>query len=47
VHEQQREQRALLLAAERDRAVVADDLERAEDPKLEQVLLVTPKANGA
>ena len=34
-HEQEAEQGTLLLAAEHDRTVVIDDLERAEDPKFD------------
>jgi hypothetical protein len=39
VHQQQSEERPLLLAAERDRAVVADDLERTQDSELDHSLL--------
>ncbi len=40
VQEQDREDRPLLGSAQPQRAVVADDLERAEDPELDQARTV-------
>jgi hypothetical protein len=39
VDEQEREQPALLLAAERDGTILANDLERPEDPELDHGFL--------
>jgi hypothetical protein len=39
VHQEQREQAALLLPAERDRTAVDDDLERSEDAELDHGFL--------
>jgi hypothetical protein len=42
VQQQQREQRALLRAAQRNLLAVGDDLERAEDPKVHALLPLAP-----
>ena len=39
VHEEERQQRSLLLAAQRNRAVISDDLERTQDPELDHGFL--------
>jgi tRNA uridine 5-carbamoylmethylation protein Kti12 len=39
VHQEERQQRSLLLAAQRNRAVISDDLERTQDPELDHGFL--------
>jgi hypothetical protein len=47
VEEQEREQRALLLAAKGDRMPVFEDLERTEDSELEHLPFLAPSKSAA